>query len=185
MGNGERTVRKERTDSSRCLLDIPDTHDDRPAEPPFVLDTAGGERRTFRVDPPSALLARLGAFLPQIAEANKKLEADVAADPSKVDIENIGSEETQYIEMDLGLGVFDMKPKSDGTSADDIIISARGKHGGGSSSSSSDDDSSDSDTSDHIIMDPSSAAARKKTKPQIEVLGPSSPMHTDSDSDSQ
>ncbi|KAI8323056.1 hypothetical protein GQ54DRAFT_245093, partial [Martensiomyces pterosporus] len=71
------------------------------------------DRKTFRMEAPSDLLSRLQAFLPQIAEANNKLEADSAADPDKLNIENVGEDEAQYIEMDLGLGVFDMKPKSE------------------------------------------------------------------------
>ncbi|KAJ2776212.1 hypothetical protein H4R18_005791, partial [Coemansia javaensis] len=70
------------------------------------LDAAenSGARRTFRVEPPKDLLERLNALLLQIAAANTKLEAEVAADPAKVDIENVSSEDAQYIEMDLGLG---------------------------------------------------------------------------------
>ncbi|KAJ1729357.1 hypothetical protein LPJ61_003564 [Coemansia biformis] len=208
MGSGKGGSRKKRTcdeHSNSSLLDIPDAQEGLPALPSFLLDRAcqpdagagastasdsSSSRKTFRVEPPSELLAQLRAFLPQIAEANKKLEAEVAKDPALVDIENIGSDETQYIEMDLGLGVFDVKQKASGKGPDDIIISASGKTG---SCSASDAESSDAESSDssaprrssrRVVIDPSSIAGQQKARPQIEVLETGSPMRTNMDSDS-
>ncbi|KAF9180019.1 hypothetical protein BGZ51_006343 [Haplosporangium sp. Z 767] len=81
-------------------------------------ETPVGERKTFKVQ--SDLLARLEDFLPKIKEANAQLEQKVKEDPKAVDIENVDEESgEQYIEMDLGLGVFDMKKN---VTEDDIII---------------------------------------------------------------
>ncbi|KAG0264730.1 hypothetical protein BG011_006160 [Mortierella polycephala] len=81
-------------------------------------ETPTGERKTFKVQ--SDLLARLEDFLPKIKEANAQLEQKVKEDPKAVDIENVDEESgEQYIEMDLGLGVFDMKKN---VTEDDIII---------------------------------------------------------------
>ncbi|KAJ1732833.1 hypothetical protein LPJ72_003202 [Coemansia sp. Benny D160-2] len=168
-------------------------------------DTEGSSsRKTFRVEPPSALLSRLQSFLPQIAEANKKLKDDMAEDPSKVDIENVDDSANQYIEMDLGLGVFDMKPKKK-SNPEDIVISTHAD-ADISESDSSDYDDSDSDTGKRqqqsirglpgskIIIDPAAASIASKRqgkKPHIEVLdnskqsgGENSRMNDDSESDS-
>ncbi|KAJ1796163.1 hypothetical protein LPJ59_003916 [Coemansia sp. RSA 2399] len=159
-------------------------------------------RKTYRMDPPSALLSRLQSFLPQIAEANKKLEDDMTEDPSKLDIENVEDSTSQYIEMDLGLGVFDVKPKKDSEKVDDIIINTRGNVN--SSVGDYEDSDSESDSclqqKEHglygskIIIDPGSASTstnRSGKKPHIEVLDSSKAsnednkrMSEDSESDS-
>ncbi|KAF9390317.1 hypothetical protein CPB97_009535 [Podila verticillata] len=82
------------------------------------IPTPPGERKTFKVQ--SDLLARLEDFLPKIRDANAELDQKLKEDPKSLDIENV--DETsgeQYIEMDLGLGVFDLKKD---TTEDDIII---------------------------------------------------------------
>jgi hypothetical protein len=43
-----------------------------------------------------AVLSRVQAFLPQLKSANEQLEK---VDPSKLDIENVEEEDSQYIEM--------------------------------------------------------------------------------------
>ncbi|KAG0006492.1 hypothetical protein BGZ65_007377 [Modicella reniformis] len=81
-------------------------------------ETPAAERRTFRVQ--SDLLGRLEDFLPKIKEANVQLDLKLRKDPKSVDIENVDEESgEQYIEMDLGLGVFDLKKDVE---EDDIII---------------------------------------------------------------
>ncbi|KAI9477254.1 hypothetical protein BX667DRAFT_496335 [Coemansia mojavensis] len=145
------------------LLDVSDSN-----TPPFFLDrssqptdSAGQPPKTYRVDPPSELLTRLHAFLPQIAKANKDLDKD----PGKLNIENVGDDEPQYIEMDLGLGVFDMKPKKP------ITVSTR------------DEDCSGDESQPDVIIDPSKIASRQRPKPNIEVLHDgSSSSSEDSDS---
>ncbi|KAG0364367.1 hypothetical protein BC939DRAFT_442971 [Gamsiella multidivaricata] len=81
-------------------------------------DSPAGERKTFRVQ--SDLLARLEDFLPKIKEANVQLDRKLQEDPKSVDIEDVDEESgEQYIEMDLGLGVFDLKKD---VKEEDIII---------------------------------------------------------------
>ncbi|KAJ2617219.1 hypothetical protein H4S08_000434 [Coemansia sp. RSA 1365] len=159
---------------SNSLLDIPDTCADRAPVSSLLFgnsskqsDPDSCDRKTFRVEPPSNLLSRLNNFLPQIAKANKELKAAVASDPSKVDIENVSPDSTQYIEMDLGLGVFDMKPKKDTSHKNDVVISTNGN------SNNTDSDSSDEEANvrqSRVVIDPSLIAGRQKSKPNIEVL---------------
>ncbi|KAF9922766.1 hypothetical protein FBU30_007115 [Linnemannia zychae] len=87
-------------------------------KPSTPKETPVGERKTFKVK--SDLLARLEDFLPKIKEANAQLEKQLKTDPKAVDIENVDEESgEQYIEMDLGLGVFDLKKD---VKEEDIII---------------------------------------------------------------
>ncbi|KAF9350067.1 hypothetical protein BGX26_011699 [Mortierella sp. AD094] len=81
-------------------------------------DVPATERKTFKVE--SNLLARLEDFLPKIKEANAQLDQKLKEDPKSVDIENVDEESgEQYIEMDLGLGVYDLKKD---VKEEDIII---------------------------------------------------------------
>ncbi|KAI9285043.1 hypothetical protein BC943DRAFT_337563 [Umbelopsis sp. AD052] len=59
----------------------------------------------------SDLMTRLQTFLPELESANRQLDQQVSLDPKKVDIENVDDSE-QYIEMNLGLGVFEEKKAS-------------------------------------------------------------------------
>ncbi|KAJ2396933.1 hypothetical protein GGI05_000895, partial [Coemansia sp. RSA 2603] len=154
--------------NSDCLLNIAEDarKNIETSNPLSFIDKARtvpdpANRKTFRVEAPSDLLSRLQAFLPQIAEANKKLEVDAAEDPSKLDIENVNEDVEQYIEMDLGLGVFDMKPKKDTSDTSDIIIGRSDRLDNDSSDNEADsDDGSDGDSgtaaSSRIIISPSS-----------------------------
>ncbi|KAJ2813990.1 hypothetical protein H4S07_000233 [Coemansia furcata] len=65
--------------------------------------------------------------------------------------------------MDLGLGVFDMKPKKDDGAAEDMHISTRAEE-------SEDYSTSDGEDGARIVIDPSSISARHRPKPQIQVL---------------
>ncbi|KAJ3168213.1 hypothetical protein HDU88_001652 [Geranomyces variabilis] len=82
-----------------------------PQQPPAA---AGRQRpKTFKPEPPSALLSRVAAFLPQLSAANANLQSSIAADSAlrdRVDIENVDEDDEQYIEMNLGVGVFDTQP---------------------------------------------------------------------------
>ncbi|KAF8928662.1 hypothetical protein EDD21DRAFT_357139 [Dissophora ornata] len=81
-------------------------------------ETPIGERKTFKVQ--SDLLARLEDFLPKMKEANAQLDQKLQEDPKALDIENVDEESgEQYIEMDLGLGVFDLKKD---VKEEDIVI---------------------------------------------------------------
>ncbi|KIJ94530.1 hypothetical protein K443DRAFT_35520, partial [Laccaria amethystina LaAM-08-1] len=70
-----------------------------------------GDRKTYEVPPPSELLSRVQAFLPQIADSNNALSQRAQEDPGSVDIEHIEEGAERYIEMNLGLGVFEKKTK--------------------------------------------------------------------------
>ncbi|KAJ1724229.1 hypothetical protein LPJ53_001504 [Coemansia erecta] len=188
--------------NSDCLLSIAEDarNNIKASSPLSFIDKAGSatdpaSRKTFRVEAPSDLLSRLQAFLPQIAEANKKLEVEAAEDPSKLDIENVNEDDEQYIEMDLGLGVFDMKPKKDSSDTSDIIIGRSGaldKDSDEDGANSDDENNGVRDTaaSSRIIISPSSIIERQQKErrskpPQIEVLsGDSEDMESDSDDSS-
>ncbi|KAG0030033.1 hypothetical protein BGZ81_003135 [Podila clonocystis] len=89
--------------------------DDKQTTP---IPTPPGERKTFKIK--SDLLSRLEDFLPKIRDANAELDQKLKEDPKSLDIENVDEASgEQYIEMDLGLGVFDLKKD---TTEDDIII---------------------------------------------------------------
>ncbi|KAJ1926762.1 hypothetical protein IWQ60_003531 [Tieghemiomyces parasiticus] len=78
-------------------------------------------RKTFASDlgRPSSVLDRVQDFLPQLAVANKHLDERVAQDATSVSVEDVDSDEEQYVEMDLGLGTFERKSK---TVSDDVEI---------------------------------------------------------------
>ncbi|KAJ3718629.1 hypothetical protein DFJ43DRAFT_754957 [Lentinula guzmanii] len=69
--------------------------------PPFNFE----ERKTWAVDPPSELLSRVQAFLPQIEASNTILTQRAETDPQSVDMEQLEDDSERYIEMNLGLGV--------------------------------------------------------------------------------
>ncbi|CAO3592787.1 unnamed protein product [Absidia cylindrospora] len=103
-------------------------------------------RKTFKINPTmTVILSRVQSFLPQLQAANQQLDA---VDPSKLDIENVDEDSEQYIEMNLGLGVYDTKPTT--TTSDDG------------------DDDDDSDDNDADIVIPSSN--NKGPKPSIEFV---------------
>ncbi|KAH9936822.1 uncharacterized protein BXZ73DRAFT_14376, partial [Epithele typhae] len=68
-----------------------------------------GDRTTFVPAPPSELLARVQAFLPELAAANVDLLRRAREDPGSVDIESLEPSQHGYIEMNLGLGVFEQR----------------------------------------------------------------------------
>ncbi|KAF8920035.1 hypothetical protein CPB85DRAFT_1451641 [Mucidula mucida] len=94
-----------------------------------------GDRKTFPIDPPADLLARVQSFLPQMEASNAILSQRAEADPKSVDIEHLADNMEQYIEMNLGLGVFEQHGK-------DFEMGSSSS----SSSDSEDDEDSDSDT---------------------------------------
>ncbi|KAI5811104.1 hypothetical protein DFH27DRAFT_605210 [Peziza echinospora] len=58
------------------------------------------------------ILSRISQFLPQLQAANQALQEDISS--GKIDekrIENVGKDEETYIEMNLGLGVFEERKK--------------------------------------------------------------------------
>eukprot|EP00833_Pecoramyces_ruminatium_P012612 jgi/Orpsp1_1/1186644/evm.model.d7180000052199.1 len=67
----------------------------------------------------SSLLERARLFLPQIAEANSKL---ASLPKEKINIENIDSNQSGVIKMDLGLGVFNLLDNNTKSLDDELII---------------------------------------------------------------
>ncbi|KAJ7595909.1 hypothetical protein C8J56DRAFT_923563 [Mycena floridula] len=117
-----------------------------------------GNRVTWAVEPPTELLSRIRTFLPQLEVANAVL---AQRDPKELNIEYLGEGQTQYVEMDLGLGVFESNPSRDV----DML----------SSDSSSSDSSFDSDSEDEIIINTSQTKRPvkplpRRTLPKIIVL---------------
>ncbi|CAO3642463.1 unnamed protein product [Mucor fragilis] len=101
-------------------------------------------KKTFPIGQ-SDILSRVQAFLPQLKNANEQLEK---ADPSKLDIENVDEEDGQYIEMNLGLGVYKEKKPGQSDSEDDM----------------------DEDSDEEKLIIPNSTPVDKSKKPSIEVL---------------
>ncbi|KAG9317719.1 hypothetical protein JVU11DRAFT_1935 [Chiua virens] len=70
----------------------------------------GCEEAIGPIEPPTELLTRIQSFLAAIATSNEVLSQE---NPEDIDIENVPENVEQYIEMNLGLGVFETKrPKS-------------------------------------------------------------------------
>ncbi|CED84304.1 Protein of unknown function DUF4598 [Phaffia rhodozyma] len=132
------------------------------ASPQFSTESRpiGKPPTTFSVGPPTELLSRLQAFLPQIASANEALASRA---PEDVDIENVGEGESQYVEMDLGLGVFNAL--MDGNT--DPSQSAP-PNASNTDSSSSEDDDDDDDSSDSSDEDDDS----EETEASVEPIAP-------------
>ncbi|KAI8372548.1 hypothetical protein EDC96DRAFT_52232 [Choanephora cucurbitarum] len=100
-------INPKKEEEKKTILDIPS------------LLAASETQKTSPLGGSSDILSRVQAFLPQMKEANEQLKH---ADPSKLDIENVDDQE-QYIEMNLGLGVFEeKKDESDSSSDEDIEI---------------------------------------------------------------
>eukprot|EP00127_Corallochytrium_limacisporum_P005235 Clim_evm52s201 gene=Clim_evmTU52s201 len=73
------------------------------------------ERPVMRIDKKESVLSQVRDFLPKMEKANAELEAKINESnegKDSVNIENVGEDE-QHIEMNLGVGVFDVKPKED------------------------------------------------------------------------
>ncbi|KAJ3187246.1 hypothetical protein HK101_009421 [Irineochytrium annulatum] len=83
-----------------------------------MIDRAAKKRKTEKIDFSSDVLGRLHAFLPQLKEANDDLMWRLNAGELRkedIDIENVDEEaEAEHIEMNLGLGVFDVVEAKDG-----------------------------------------------------------------------
>ncbi|KIM63679.1 hypothetical protein SCLCIDRAFT_1214068 [Scleroderma citrinum Foug A] len=111
-------------------------------DPQDILNIS--ERNTHPVAPPTELLARVQSFLPAIHASNEAL-AQKSRD--EVNVENVEEDEELYIEMNLGLGVFETKRRRSTTSE---------------SSTESDSSSSEDDSSSSVDMKP---AASRPIKP--------------------
>ncbi|KAI9105677.1 hypothetical protein DFS34DRAFT_22174 [Phlyctochytrium arcticum] len=115
----------KRTTSS-VLLHVSPTSSDAP----FIIDNtssssqlAAKRPKTFKIDEPSSLLNRLSSFLPSIKAANAELNSQIQGDEARrrqVDIENVEGV-NNYVQMDVGLGVFDTNPESVPNTAADSV----------------------------------------------------------------
>ncbi|TFK41478.1 hypothetical protein BDQ12DRAFT_386305 [Crucibulum laeve] len=100
-----------------------------------------GDRTTFAIPPPTELLLRVKAFLPQLEASNAILADRMQADPSSVDIEHVDEGMEQYIEMNLGLGVYEDRSHSKSESQDAEMSSSESISSTSSLSSSSESSS--------------------------------------------
>ncbi|KAG2499328.1 hypothetical protein HYH03_002905 [Edaphochlamys debaryana] len=149
---------------------------DVPGVTPLEQKLAGLTRQRPSIGPAprSAMLDQLAAFLPRLAQENKKLEEELQAQPpaepgfvlERVDdeagpaaaagepeaAEGEGGGEGTYIEMDLACGVLDLRDDA-ALQAAEAAMAGRGGAllGQGAADSGSDDsDDSDSDDSDDL-----------------------------------
>ncbi|KAI0777410.1 hypothetical protein BD413DRAFT_178208 [Trametes elegans] len=168
--------RQERMHSLLARLNANATPGTSAPLPPFDF----GDRTTLPPGPPLELLSRVQAFLPELAASNADLVRRARENPDSVDIENVGEDEENYIEMNLGLGVFDHRgelppgipvaginpdvrvAESDSTS-DSEDDSSKSSSNSSSSDSSSDDSSSDTD--DDSAEDITPAKEKKNGRP--------------------
>ncbi|KAI0277705.1 hypothetical protein BGY98DRAFT_601734 [Russula aff. rugulosa BPL654] len=139
-----------------------------------------GVRRTFSIEPPAELLARVREFLPQIEQSNVELSQ---RDPRSIDIENIEETDEHVVEMNLGLGVFEQRParrlysissssSSSGSLGSDSSSTESESESSGSESSSDPEDDSDANR-DGSLGSPRTRPIRplpKRQSPMIQVL---------------
>ncbi|GFP92550.1 hypothetical protein PHJA_001399200 [Phtheirospermum japonicum] len=75
---------------------------------PFPLSEAPLQKPSMSPVPKSHVLGKVHDFLGIISESNKKLLQDAKDNPENYDIEVLDGKESEYIEMDLMLGVADL-----------------------------------------------------------------------------
>ncbi|KAL1706276.1 hypothetical protein EV121DRAFT_278900 [Schizophyllum commune] len=137
-----------------------------------------GNRETFAVEPPTELMSRVQAFLPQMQAENERLQQRAA---QELDIEHLENEEGPYIEMDLGLGVYsirrpgDPSSESESSSVSEESMSSSSISGDDSeedsdSDSDSDDSESDLSSSDAAPSEPRIIKPLPRRRPLIEVV---------------
>ncbi|PSS24522.1 hypothetical protein CEY00_Acc08857 [Actinidia chinensis var. chinensis] len=128
--------------------------------------------------PKSQVLGKARDFLGVMSEANKRLQNDAKDNAKEYDIEALTGHESEYIEMDLMLGVADLYTPEVVAAAESAIAGRQpvisladssSSSGTGSEDSSDDsgDDSSDSvsdsdDDGDHLMCPPTE---HKRSKP--------------------
>ncbi|KAG8739777.1 hypothetical protein FRC10_005160 [Ceratobasidium sp. 414] len=96
------------------------------------------------------VMQRLQSFLPAMEQSTHDLQQRAQADPASLDIEQLNPSAEEYIEMNLGLGVYESRAnrRSQSPHADSTDSDTDSSTSSSSSSSGSDSDSdSDSDTS--------------------------------------
>ncbi|KAJ1982791.1 hypothetical protein H4R35_000150 [Dimargaris xerosporica] len=78
-------------------------------------------RQSFQRDQSLGLIGRLKHFIPELKAANDDLERQTTDNPLAFNMEHVDSEDERYVEMNLGLGVFDKRdPNADDDGEVDI-----------------------------------------------------------------
>ncbi|KAH7335482.1 hypothetical protein B0J17DRAFT_670329 [Rhizoctonia solani] len=127
------------------------------------------------------LLSRLEAFLPAMHESTQQLQQQAQSDPSSLDIEHLDPSTQEYIEMNLGLGVYESRPnQSHTTSSSDSDSDASSDSDSTSDSDSGSDSESDDERPDvlSILMRAVPPVPRTQPppdRPNIVMLQSSSP----------
>lgn len=169
MGGGE--TGDGSSGRSRALLAVEHAADDAPPVPPSLLlgkkqqsaSTAGARKPDFAPPPPpSALLSKLQTFLPQMQAANRDLEEAMRGrPPEEFDIENVGSDDDERrVEMDVGLGVVDLK-------TEDALAEAQQLAGDAVVHADASDDADDAPGAGGTLA----GGKRRKTDPGIRIPG--------------
>ncbi|CAN1746418.1 hypothetical protein LINPERHAP1_LOCUS2780 [Linum perenne] len=107
---------------------------------------SSGEKLVTAPIPQSQVLGKVRDFLGAFSEANRQLEKDAKDNSNKYDIEALTGNESEVIEMDLMLGVAELRNQQALAAAEAALAGAQPLarlDGGGSSESDSEDDSSD------------------------------------------
>ncbi|KAI0655026.1 hypothetical protein C8Q70DRAFT_924703 [Cubamyces menziesii] len=129
-----------------------------------------GDRSIHPVAPPMELLSRVQAFLPELAASNAELLRRARENPESVDIENIDEDQEQYIEMNLGLGVFehrgDLPP---GIPVTEVDLDAQMNSSDSSSDSDSGSDGDSSEDSDSSSEEESSSEEDSSSEADIVI----------------
>lgn len=146
----------------RCLLVAPD-------------GTPPRERPTIAPPPPSALAARLAAFLPELAAANAALDAAVAAGQGdEFNVEAV-TEGGAHVAMEVACGVVDLQDSA-ALAAAEAALAKGGGGGGGVEDINASPSSASSESSDDGDDEPAAAAAtrsapkRARLAPGIKLL---------------
>ncbi|KAF9443765.1 hypothetical protein P691DRAFT_737425 [Macrolepiota fuliginosa MF-IS2] len=134
-----------------------------------------GDRSTCAVNPPSELLSRVQAFLPQLQASNETLTQRMQEDPDSVNIEHVSDNVDRYIQMNLGLGVFEDRSRKTQEDHDTEMSSTSSSSSEGLNQDGSD---VDSDASSEIItsfvpvrpIKPLPRRSLNRARPQITVL---------------
>ncbi|KJA16415.1 hypothetical protein HYPSUDRAFT_147737 [Hypholoma sublateritium FD-334 SS-4] len=139
-----------------------------------------GDRTTFPIKPPTELLSRVQAFLPQLEASNALLSQRAQEDPDSINIEHIPKGMEQYIEMNLGLGLFEDRsaPKADAAGTSEMSTSSSSSDSDDNEQAQNDSSDDDSDKSSEIItsfvpsrpVKPLPKRACNKGPPEIVVL---------------
>jgi hypothetical protein len=146
---------------------------------PFDAQFHIGNRATFPIKPNSELLTRVQAFLPQMEASNTLLSQRMQEDPTSVDIEHIPEEMSQYVEMNLGLGVFEDRSRPNQGQDSEMPTSSSSDNSSDSSDKPREADDSDVDSDASSIIITSFVPARPikplpkrahKQRPEIIVL---------------